>query len=51
VSSWLRPFFVGDSDRFSAVMAVDKNRPTQVYDVAIHIRTLALIEVSPHFII
>jgi len=43
-SSWLQKFFVGDSDRFHAVTSVDKNRPTPVYDVVIHIRTLALIE-------
>jgi hypothetical protein len=47
---WLLPFYVGPKDRFDAALSaeqskvVELSKPDFVFDVAIHLRTLALIE-------
>lgn len=42
--AWLAPYYSGDTDRFAAAIAADKLRPTPVFDVCLHVRTLELIE-------
>jgi hypothetical protein len=43
-SAWLQQHYSGSTDRFHAVMAINKNRPTPVFDAVVHLRTIALVE-------